>query len=146
MAPAKGSCFLQTVISIWQMFWAISRKARNQLNIVIFHRLWDHATDEREDCIDPNVQPLQCYLPHLIAQPELNNLVRDLNLWKRNCWILSHWRRLRGDWGTVPQKFEVGDGPCIRPPNTLRSGVFGCVRKHGMSKKMSSRNFFMKYT
>src|SRR6218665_1904436 len=28
----------------------------------------------------------------------------------------SHGRRLRGR-GAVPPKFEVGDGPCIRPPN-----------------------------
>src|SRR6218665_1741643 len=28
------------------------------------------------------------------------------------------------DWGTVsPKTFEVGDGPCIRPPNILRSSV-----------------------
>jgi len=32
---------------------------------------------------------------------------------------------LEGDWGTVPQKFEVGDGPFIRPPNILRSSVCG---------------------
>src|SRR6218665_4144382 len=32
-----------------------------------------------------------------------------------------HERRPRGTGGTVPPKFEVGDGPCIRPPNILRS-------------------------
>ena len=29
----------------------------------------------------------------------------------------DHWRRLRGTGGTVPPKFEVGNGPCIRSPN-----------------------------
>jgi len=31
--------------------------------------------------------------------------------------------------GTVPQKFEVGDGSCICPPNISRSSVIGWVRK-----------------
>src|SRR6218665_1110898 len=54
----------------------------------------------------------------------------------------THGRRLWGDWGTVPKKFEVGDGPCIRPPNILRNSVVGCVRKYELSKKkVSSRNF-----
>src|SRR6218665_277919 len=26
-------------------------------------------------------------------------------------------------WGNGPPKFEEGDGPCIRPPNILRSSV-----------------------
>jgi len=29
--------------------------------------------------------------------------------------------------GTVPPKFEVGDGPCIRPPNISKSNFIGCV-------------------
>src|SRR6218665_546431 len=40
-----------------------------------------------------------------------------------------------GGWGTVPPKFEVGDGPCIRPSNILRSSVVGCVRTYEKSKK-----------
>jgi len=38
-------------------------------------------------------------------------------------------------WGTVPPKFEVGDGPCIGPPNILRSSVVGCVWKYEQSEK-----------
>jgi len=34
---------------------------------------------------------------------------------------------LEGTGGTVPPKFEVGDGPCIRPPNILRSILEGSV-------------------
>jgi len=42
----------------------------------------------------------------------------------------THWRRLRGDWGTVPSKIWCGEGgPCIRPPNISRSSVIGCVWK-----------------
>src|SRR6218665_3853812 len=42
--------------------------------------------------------------------------------------------RLHG--GTVPpKKFDVGDGPCIRPPNILRRSVVGCARKYEQSKK-----------
>src|SRR6218665_2688560 len=39
--------------------------------------------------------------------------------------------------GDVPPKFEVhmGDGPCIRPPNILRSSVVGCAQKYEQSKK-----------
>jgi len=40
------------------------------------------------------------------------------------------------DWGAVfPQSLRWGDGPCIRPPNILRSSVVGCARKYGKSKK-----------
>src|SRR6218665_1296484 len=50
-------------------------------------------------------------------------LERDV-LYERPLVPSSHGRRLRGDWGTVPPKqFEVGDGPCIRPPNIWRSSV-----------------------
>ena len=42
---------------------------------------------------------------------------------------------------TVPRKFEVGDGPCIRPPNILRSTVIGCDAKYELTKKVSRRNF-----
>jgi len=38
---------------------------------------------------------------------------------------------LWGDWET--QKFEVGDGPCIRSPNISRRCVVGCVRKYERS-------------
>src|SRR6218665_3765267 len=31
--------------------------------------------------------------------------------------ITKHGRRLRRDWGTVPPKFKVGEGPCLCPPN-----------------------------
>ena len=44
-------------------------------------------------------------------------------------------RRPRGDWGMAP-KFEVGDGPCIGPPNILRSSVVGWARKLEESKKI----------
>ena len=38
-------------------------------------------------------------------------------------------------WGMVPPKFEVGDGPCIRFPNILKTTRFGCEAKHELSKK-----------
>ena len=37
--------------------------------------------------------------------------------------------------GRSPPKFEVGDGPCIGPPNILRSSVVGWARKLEESKK-----------
>ena len=43
-------------------------------------------------------------------------------------------RRPRGTGGRPP-KFEMGDGPCIRPPNILRSSVVGCAQKYEQSKK-----------
>jgi len=42
---------------------------------------------------------------------------------------------LKGSGGTVPPKSDVGDGPCIRRPNILRSSVVGCARKYEQSKK-----------
>jgi len=44
-------------------------------------------------------------------------------------------RKPRGDWGTV-KVWGEGDGPCIRPPNILRSSVVGCTRKYEKSKKV----------
>jgi len=35
----------------------------------------------------------------------------------------------------VPPKFEVGDGPCIRPPNIWRSSVIGSVEKYEQKKR-----------
>src|SRR6218665_211100 len=44
---------------------------------------------------------------------------------------------LGGTGGTVPQHFLVGDGPCIRPPNILRSRptVNGYEANHELTKK-----------
>jgi len=42
---------------------------------------------------------------------------------------------LGGTGGWSPSNFEVGDGPCIRPPNISRSGVTGCVAKYEHTKK-----------
>jgi len=44
-------------------------------------------------------------------------------------------RRPRETGGTVPSKFEVGDGPSIRPPDILRSSVVGCAQKYEQSKE-----------
>ena len=45
-------------------------------------------------------------------------------------------RRPRGGLGgRSPKKFQVGDGPCIRPPNVFRSSVVGCARKYEQGKK-----------
>jgi len=40
--------------------------------------------------------------------------------------IVNQGRRPRGT--GAPKKFEVGDGPCIRPPNILRSSVVRCAK------------------
>jgi len=37
--------------------------------------------------------------------------------------------------GTVPPNLRWGDGPCIGPPNILRSSVVGWARKLEESKK-----------
>ena len=42
-----------------------------------------------------------------------------------------------GGRGTVSLKTEVGDGPCIRPPNILRSTVIGCT--YDLTKQNISR-------
>ena len=47
-----------------------------------------------------------------------------------------------GRLGDGPLKFEVGDGPCIRPPNILRSSVVGCARKYEQSKKCVIEELF----
>src|SRR6218665_3474123 len=44
--------------------------------------------------------------------------------------------------GTVPPKFEFGGGPCIRPPNILRSSVVGCARKYEKCKKGVIKELF----
>src|SRR6218665_2190728 len=46
--------------------------------------------------------------------------------------------------GAVPKKnLRWGDGPCIGPPNILKSSVVGRARKHEQSKKIGVvREFF----
>ena len=51
---------------------------------------------------------------------------------------------LAGPGGTgSPPKFEMGDGPCIRPPNIWRSSVIGCVQKYELSKKNVSSRIYL---
>src|SRR6218665_3117001 len=42
---------------------------------------------------------------------------------------------LGGLGGRPPKKFEVGDGPCIRPLQFLRSTVMGCEAKYELTKR-----------
>ena len=68
---------------------------------------------------------------------EPNITVLNTNSWLWNDYdtlVFIQGRRPRGDWGTVPPKFEVGDGPCIGPPNILRSSVVGWAQKLEDSK------------
>jgi len=44
--------------------------------------------------------------------------------------------------GTVPPKFEMGDGPCFRPSNISRNSVIGCVSKCELTKKGVMDEFF----
>jgi len=57
---------------------------------------------------------------------------------------LPHRRRLRGTGGWSP-KFEVGDGPCIRPPIFLRSTVVGCEEKYNLTKKRCQKRDFSRF-
>src|SRR6218665_2210849 len=49
---------------------------------------------------------------------------------------INHGRRPREDWGTVPPKkiSDGGNGPCIRPPNILRSSVFNSDARKSMNR------------
>src|SRR6218665_346665 len=49
--------------------------------------------------------------------------------------IYTQGRKPREDGGRFPPKLRLGEGPCIRPPNILRSSVVGCARKYEKSKK-----------
>ena len=56
-----------------------------------------------------------------------------------------HGQRPRGNWGTVPQQFEMGGtAHASVPPIFWEVVSVGCVRKHEVSKKVSSRNYFLK--
>ena len=46
-----------------------------------------------------------------------------------------------GGTGETAPTFDVGDGPCIRPPNILRNSVVRCVRKYELSKKGVMKEF-----
>src|SRR6218665_3606548 len=54
-----------------------------------------------------------------------------------------HERRLRGDWGTVPQNADE-DGQCIRPPKFGEVVLlqYGCVAKYEMTKKRCHEGMF----
>ena len=54
----------------------------------------------------------------------------------------THGRRLRGNWGDgrSPPKFEVGDGPCIRPPIFREVGLVlsdACESNNGVKKSLN---------
>src|SRR6218665_3264207 len=54
----------------------------------------------------------------------------------RTVWLNTQGRKPRGGLGDgPPQSLRWGDGPCIRPPNILRSSVVGCARNYEKSKK-----------
>jgi len=53
----------------------------------------------------------------------------------------KHGRRLREGLGEGPVRILCGGGPCIRPPNFLRSSVVGRVRKYELSKKGVIKEF-----
>ena len=52
---------------------------------------------------------------------------------------------LGGTGGPSTPKFELGDGPCNRPPNILRSSVIGCLEMYELSKKGVQEEFFLKW-
>ena len=65
--------------------------------------------------------------------PEYVNLVWEiLNIQTIRTFYRRSWAEAQGGMGDGhPKTFEVGDGPCIRPPpNISRSGVIGCVCKY----------------
>jgi len=47
-------------------------------------------------------------------------------------------KRILREPGEGPPKFEVGNGPCIRPPNILRPTVIGFEATRELTKKTSS--------
>ena len=81
--------------------------------------------------------------------PSLHSLcVRRSPPWPRKMWplhphspssggsgVIPRGRDLVGTGGTVPQKKFEGDGPCIGPPNILRSSVVGCAWKYEQSEE-----------
>src|SRR6218665_1752075 len=75
---------------------------------------------------------------HRWERKRLGGHVRK-DLWNS---VEEHGRRLRGDWGDSPPKFEAGDGPCIRPPYISRSSFIGWVGKYEVSKKKCQKEFF----
>ena len=60
--------------------------------------------------------------------------------------VTVKWTILGGDLGGTggtPPKFEVGDGPCIRPPNILRSTIMGSEAKYELTKKRCQGGIFL---
>ena len=64
--------------------------------------------------------------------PEIHPRIEINVFWLRPC----QGRRPRGTGGRSP-KLWSGDGPCIRPPNILRSSLVGWALKYEQSKKDS---------
>src|SRR6218665_2361900 len=55
--------------------------------------------------------------------------------------LLSRTERPAAGIDDTGTQIEVGDGPCIGPPNILRSSVVGWARKHEQSKKVVVKKF-----
>ena len=49
--------------------------------------------------------------------------------------LTVHGRRPRGDWVTVPPKFELGTAHASVPPIFLEVVFVGCARKHEQREK-----------
>jgi len=64
--------------------------------------------------------------------------------WHLNRNMIAHTQGRRPGGGTVPPKFEVGDGPCIGPPPIFREVVLSDARermiraKNGLIKEFFS--------
>src|SRR6218665_580078 len=57
--------------------------------------------------------------------------------------LFSRGGDLGGTGGRSPQNLRWGDGPCIGPPNILRSSVVGWARKLGESKNRCRQVIFL---
>src|SRR6218665_2638408 len=82
----------------------------------------------------------QCHSAETLSLVTIGTLVTSLQTQKE--FSQSTGGDLGGAGGRFPKKLEVGDGPCIRSPNILRSSVVGCTRKYEQSKKGVMKELF----
>src|SRR6218665_2025692 len=67
--------------------------------------------------------------------------LQSSSIWRQK--YVDQGRRPRETGGVFPpKKFEVGDGPCIGPPNILRSSVVGWARKLEERKNRCRQGIF----
>src|SRR6218665_3448506 len=91
-----------------------------------------------ENNFDPPISSLNPPPKEKCRPPTSFWTIRTLSKGRYKLYFSSRGGNLGETGGRSPQSLRWGDGPCIRPPNILRSSVVGCAGKYEELKRCFS--------